>query len=306
MNVLPVNIANRHKNYLTSKPAGTVAFCAKPVGGIKKIVQVSSLGLSMLFIHPSNFAQDIPKFNPFAKIIPKGNELTEEVVKGLNIIEEINFRGGKTFKFDSVSVEKLRQKILKSPELITYSPPIRNSKNVYLCDFGMFGAKRPGGRPHMGLDVFVTPNARKPEKPVPILSPIEGVVIANKKANPNDNVVANSVGILGVDGIKYSFDHMARAEDYPAFKAILMPQVGQIVKLNDTLGYVGKTGETDLWHLHFTVMTQEGLKNQLADSSWINKSKKSPYTALRGQVNPLDSLVAGKIAKVFNVYRKVK
>lgn len=237
-------------------------------------------------------------------LVKTKKELTAEILKDLNIIVETNFRGGKTTKFDSLSVEKLKN-ILKMDTLDrAESAPIKNAPNVYLCDFGMFGAKRPGGRPHMGLDVFVTPYSRKPKQPVLISSPIDGVVISSKKANDNDNLVSNSITIIGFDGKRYGFDHMARAKDYPKDKAVLLPQVGQIIKSGDSLGYVGSTGETSLWHLHLTVMSDEARAKQMADPKWVKLSEQSAYTTLRGQVDPLDEKEAGKIAKWLNQYAK--
>lgn len=232
-------------------------------------------------------------------------EILKEFLDKLNVIEETNFRGGKICRYDSVSIEKLKKE-LKTTDTVFYSLPIENTPNVYLSGFGFFGAKRPGGRPHMGLDIFVSPYGKKPKIPVSIHAPIDGVVIASKKANEKDNIIANSITILGVDGRKYAFDHMARREDYPKAKELLLPSVGQVIKAGDELGYVGHTGETELWHLHLTVMTDEGLARQLLDDNWRALSKKSPYTSLKGQVDPLSEADAGAIANLLNQYKKTK
>ena len=230
--------------------------------------------------------------------------ITNDDLKGLKIVEVKNFAGGKILKYTKASVETLRSKIIQPSESVAYDLPIENSKQVYLHELGMFGAPRTGGRPHQGLDIYVTPNGVKPIKPVVIKSPIDGVVVSRKNANPNDNVVSNMVTILGVDGNKYSFDHMARKEDYPKYKNIKIPDVGTIIKKGDSLGYVGRTGETIFWHLHLIIMTKNGLKEQLADPKWIELSKKSKYTTLLGQVNPLDEKAAGEIAKLLKKYAR--
>lgn len=301
------NFSNTKNNYVLPKQQEQVNFCANPIKRLNKIAKISIFSLSMAMFHPSAMSQDFLKSISFT--FNNNNKLTIEAlkdsIKKLNIVIETNFRGGKIFKFDSASIVKLKHIIQKNPEEISYSAPITNSKDVYLCNFGLFGAKRPQGRPHMGLDIFVTPYGRKPKKPVTIQSPIEGVIISSKKANDSNNVISNAVTVLGVDGKKYSFDHMARKEDYLKEKIIPLPEVGQIIKQNDTLGYVGNTGETDLWHLHLTVMTDEELKKQLADPKWIKLSKKSQYTPLNGQVNPLNENEAGKIALFLNQYRKI-
>ena len=66
------------------------------------------------------------------------------------------------------------------------------------------------------------------------------------------------------------------------------------------LGYVGSTGETTMYHLHFSVQTQEQLKKQLQSDIWLERQKKSPYSELKGQVNPRDSEEAGPIADELN------
>lgn len=293
---MKINSSNYSKKMQTKVPFKS--------GFVKKTMLLIPLTLfSSSFRTLDNCAKDV--FNKTEKIITANKkEITRDLLKGLNIITETNFRGGKTIKFDSISVEKLKPLIKRDSNEISYVAPIKNTPNVYLCEFGMFGAKRPNGRPHMGLDIFTTKYSRKPQKPVLISSPIDGVVIASKKANENDNLIANSVTILGVDGRKYAFDHMARAKDYPKDKTIPLPETGEIVTVGDSIGYVGNTGETDLWHLHLSVMTDEGLKKQMTDKKWVQLSKKSQYTPLNGQVNPLSEKDVGEIAKLLNQYTK--
>lgn len=274
-------------------------------GGLtKKIALLIPLTILPSFKTFDNCARDVFSMSKNMTVKLK-KEISTEVLNGLNIITETNFRGGKIIKFDSTSVEKLKNLIKRDSTEISYNSPIKNTPNVYLCKFGMFGAKRPQGRPHMGLDIFVTPYSMKPKKPILISSPVDGVVIAHKKANDKNNIIANSITILGVDGRQYAFDHMARAKDYPKDKAISLPEVGKIVKTGDSIGYVGNTGETSLWHLHLSVMTDEQLKKQLSDKNWIKLSKKSEYTALKGQVDPLDEKGAGKIATFLNLYQRI-
>lgn len=78
-----------------------------------------------------------------------------------------------------------------------------------------------------------------------------------------------------------------------------------MIKMCDKLGYVGKTGETDIWHLHLTVMTEKGLENQQNDPGWMALSKKSKYTQLKGQVDPLNESEAGTIANLLNQYTRI-
>ena len=230
--------------------------------------------------------------------------LSKKVLQGLKIVSDTNHVGGITHHFDDKSVKILKARIMQPENLIKYKAPIENAKNVYLDPFGMFFANRPGGniiRPHLGLDIFVSPYSRKPEAPVIVQAPIDGVVISHKFANKNDNLISNSLTILGRDGRRYAVDHLARPEDYP--NPIKMPTVGSIVKAGDKLGYVGATGETTMWHTHFVVMTDEKQAKQIKSKFWNDYCAKTNYSKTRGQVNPLDEKEAGPIAKLLKEYR---
>lgn len=228
----------------------------------------------------------------------------EKLLDDLNIIEETNFRGGVIHKFEDESVRILKERLMKDTVRVEYQLPIENAKNVYLERGGMFMAKRPQGRPHLGLDIFVTPYARKPKKPVVVSSPVNGVVISHKHARENDNVIANSVTILGVDGRRYAFEHLAKASDYKDYDSIPLPHVGTYMHKGDSIGYVGRTGETSLWHLHFSVMTDEQLEKQKNDKKWLKIQANSPYSQLRGQVDPLNEVDAGPLAKLISSYNR--
>lgn len=224
------------------------------------------------------------------------------LTKTMQVVNDTNFVGGITRTYSSENIQKLKSVIKRTTNISDYELPIKNSKDVYIEPFGMFFAKRPEGRPHLGLDIFVSPYARKPEQPVYVTSPVAGVVISNKKANPNDNLIANCVGILGVDGKRYAFDHLARPTDYKT--SVSMPEVGTIVQKGDTLGVVGNTGETTLWHLHMTVSSDEQLAKQKKSKMWQNVSQISKYSSLRGQSDPLNEKESGFIAKLLNTYKK--
>lgn len=237
-------------------------------------------------------------------IVQVFNKVNPKDLLGLKIIKTVNFKGGVTYKFDSTSVEVLKSRIKCSEKLVTYKPPIENNKNIYLEPFGMFFANRPIGhevRPHLGLDIFVSPYSRKPVTPVVVQAPLDGVVISHKKARENDNIISNAITMLGVDGRRYSFDHLARHNDYN--DSIPLPKVGTILKAGDKIGYVGATGETTMWHLHLIVMTDKQLEAQKKSNYWLTLSEKTGYCSLSGQVNPLDEKKAGPIAKFLNQYK---
>lgn len=232
------------------------------------------------------------------------NEISPKDMDGLKIVADTNFVGGISHHFDSESVQKLKKRIHKPDSLLEFKSPIENKPNIYLEPFGYFFANRPNGdkkRPHMGLDIYVSPYSRKPKDPVLIQAPVDGVVISHKRAREKDNVIGNCVILLGRDGRKYAFDHMARPTDYS--DSIPMPTVGTIMKAGDPVGYVGATGETTMWHLHLTVMTDEAKAAQENSKYWRTLASQAGYSALRGQVNPLDKKEAGPIADCLKEYR---
>lgn len=241
---------------------------------------------------------------PSTYYLPNTNCITPQDLNGLTIVADTNFAGGISHCFDTESIQKLKDRIYMPDSLLEYKLPIKNDNNIYLEPFGYFWANRPNRnkkRPHLGLDIFVSPDSRKPKKPVLIQAPVDGVVISHKRAREKDNVIANCVILLGRDGRRYSFDHIARPSDYE--DSISMPTVGTILKAGDSIGYVGNTGETALWHLHLAVMTDEQLEKQINDKYWQKIASQSSYSQLKGQVNPLNPEEAGPIAYLLSQYR---
>ena len=237
-------------------------------------------------------------------VYQKPNEITEKDLEGLTITSSTNFAGGVSYHFDEESEQKLKERIYKPDSLLEYKAPIENADNVYIEPFGYFFANRPNGdtkRPHLGLDIFVSPYARKPQEPVLIQAPVDGVVISHKRARQEDNMVANCVVLLGRDGRRYAFDHLARPEDYP--DSVKMPTVGTILKAGDSIGYVGATGETVMWHCHLMIRTDEAREKQQKSKYWHTIASQSKYSSLRGQVNPLSPEEAGPIAYKLSEYR---
>ncbi len=253
---------------------------------------------------PANTAKDsLPVQHKFYTDIIT-NDITPKTLDGLKIVTDTNFAGGIIHHFDTKSIQVLKSRIKKPDSLLTFKAPIENAPNIYLEPFGYFFANRPNGpksRPHMGLDVFISPYSRKPKNPVLIQAPVDGVVISHKRARKEDNVIGNSITLLGRDGRRYGFDHMARPDDYP--DSIPLPTVGTILKAGDPIGYAGATGETSMWHLHFTVMTDEALEKQEKSNYWKTLASQAGYSELKGQVNPLNRKEAGPIAELLGQYR---
>lgn len=225
--------------------------------------------------------------------------LTKDITYGLKKEFVTNFRGGVIERFDSVSIDLLKKRLKQdTTKVLEYCFPIKETEKAYTEPFGAFLAKRPDGREHMGLDIFVSKLSRKPKTPITIVSPVDGIIISNKFARKSDNVIANFTSVLGVDGRTYLFDHMARGTDYP--DSIPRHRVGEKVKRGTPLGYVGSTGETALWHLHFGVVADSAYNKQQKDTVWLNRAKTSPFMSLRGYVDPKNKKDAGKIADILN------
>ena len=274
--------------------------------GFKKslfpIVAAAAISFPMKTAHESPVKVS-PIETPVCAVLPK-NDIVPKDLDGLKIVADTNFVGGVSHRFDDESVQKLKERIYKPDSLLEYIAPIEKKSNIYLEPFGYYFANRPNGnkkRPHMGLDIFVSKLSRKPKKPVLIQAPVDGVVISHKRAREKDNLIGNSIVLLGRDGRRYGFDHMARARDYR--DSIPMPTVGTILHAGDSIGYVGATGETVMWHLHFTVMTDEALDTQRESDYWKKLAAQSGYSEAKGQVNPLNREEAGPIADILSKYR---
>ena len=277
-------------------PIMTLAAVAIPVGiGLEPHVQSKSE-------ENTKKAEVTTTSQPY--YLPIENCITPQDLNGLTIVTDTNFVGGVTHCFDEESVQKLKDRIYMPDSLLDYKAPIENNDNVYLDPFGYYFANRPNGnkkRPHLGLDIFVSPYSKKPKEPVLIQAPVDGVIISHKRARDEDNVIGNKVILLGRDGRMYSFDHMARPDDYDT--SIPMPTVGTILKAGDPIGYVGNTGETSMWHTHICVMTDEQLAKQESDDNWQKIAAQSKYSPLKGQCNPLNPDEAGPIAYLLSEYR---
>ena len=82
----------------------------------------------------------------------------KDVTRGLKKEFVTNFRGGVIERFDSASMETLKRRIAQdAPKEIKYCFPVKGAKRPYTEPFGQFMANRPGGRKHLGLDIFVSP-----------------------------------------------------------------------------------------------------------------------------------------------------
>lgn len=125
-----------------------------------------------------------------------------------------------------------------------------------------YGAERPGGRKHEGLDIFAPLFT-------PIISASDGIILKTGR----DILGGNVVKILGSDKRIYYYAHLTKYLDF---------EMGQKIKQGETIGYVGNTGNavSTQPHLHFEIMEIEWLlplitKNinpyfELADTSSVN------------------------------------
>lgn len=153
--------------------------------------------------------------------------------------------------FSQIFASKTHQKIL----LPVKSVNIADIENTY-------GAERPGGRKHKGLDIFAPLFT-------PIISATDGIILKTGR----DILGGNVIKILGRDNRIYYYAHLSKYLDF---------ENGEKIKQGQTIGYVGNTGNaiSTPSHLHFEIMEIEWLlplvtKNinpylELADSSSVN------------------------------------
>jgi len=229
--------------------------------------------------------------------------LDPTLTQGLKDTTLINMRGGATKTYTDSSLEILKERILDRNIHAKYSFPIDTAYKPYISNWGVFGAPR-GNRPHLGIDIYTTKAGKKPKEPVAVLSPIDGIVISQKKSLPKNKIIGNITKIMGVDGKIYTFDHMAKASDYPNYREIPLKNVGAIAKTNDTLGIVGNTGETAVWHLHLSVQDLDVKKQQAKNPAWQELYHRfKDFAKPEGQVDPLDSTKAGKITQILKTYK---
>ncbi|MEO8266960.1 MAG: peptidoglycan DD-metalloendopeptidase family protein [Ilumatobacteraceae bacterium] len=93
-----------------------------------------------------------------------------------------------------------------------------------------FGAPRPGGRKHEGVDMM-SPYG------TPLVAVVSG--FANMRTT---NLGGNSISLAGDDGNRYFYAHLSSWEG---------PSRG--VAAGEVIGYVGHTGDTTANHLHFEI-----------------------------------------------------
>lgn len=254
-------------------------------------------------IFVKNINKEIPKIETTANV---KNILNKALVEGFHIETQVNCRGGVTKTFHAEELEKLRQQLISSGIKTEYMLPVDSATGAYIPATGQFGSIRPQGRAHLGIDIYPRLYGRKPKQPVAVVSATDGIVVSVKESPAHDpkNLIANNIKIMAPDGKIYSYDHLGRSEDYKNAKYTPLKKLGEIIHAGDTLGTVGKTGETAVWHLHFAVEDLEAQKEQLKNPVWQKLFKNhSVYATPRGQVDPLDADKAGEISKYLNKYK---
>ncbi len=93
-----------------------------------------------------------------------------------------------------------------------------------------WGAPRPGGRSHQGVDMMSPAGT-------PLVAVVNGT--ATMKTN---RLGGNVVWLSGVDGIDYYYAHLSAWEGS-----------SRSVSAGEVIGYVGRTGNTTANHLHFEI-----------------------------------------------------
>lgn len=116
------------------------------------------------------------------------------------------------------------------------APPITTGPSWHcpvngLNAFGdTWGAARPGGRRHQGVDLM-SPHG------TPIVAVVAGTV-----RNHTSERGGNLVTLAGIDGNRYFYGHLSSWEGG-----------SRQVSAGEVIGYVGRTGQTTANHLHFEI-----------------------------------------------------
>ena len=99
-----------------------------------------------------------------------------------------------------------------------------------------YGAERPGGRKHEGLDIFAPYFS-------PVISASDGILLYTGR----DVLGGNVIKILGNDKRIYYYAHLSKYIDF---------KTEDKIKQGQTIGYVGNTGNAISTppHLHFEIM----------------------------------------------------
>lgn len=127
--------------------------------------------------------------------------------------------------YSHLSSERIQQKIILPVKSIN----IADIENTY-------GAERPGGRKHEGLDIFA-------HLFTPIISATDGIILKTGR----DILGGNVVKVLGNDKRIYYYAHLSKYLDF---------KTEDKIKQGQTIGYVGNTGNAISTppHLHFEIM----------------------------------------------------
>jgi peptidoglycan LD-endopeptidase LytH len=141
---------------------------------------------------------------------------------------------GKALLIEITSREELASAHSGPPRLAI---PVAGVRHSELGD--TYGASRPGGRTHEGIDIFASEGT-------PVLAAAPGIIVGR------DSSALGGISLYkrDLDGRTiYFYGHLQRYE--PALKE------GDLVRQGDVIAYVGKTGNVPPGspHLHFSVYT---------------------------------------------------
>ena len=131
--------------------------------------------------------------------------------------------------------------VLTAPAPLHLPVPVAGVRPHALVD--TWGAPRPGGREHRGIDIFARLGT-------PVITPVPGIVIGIGQ----DRLGGNVVRILGPGRQVHYFAHLDKFADI---------RLRQWLKPGDIVGFVGNTGNARGTppHLHYGVYAARGAIN---------------------------------------------
>jgi len=118
---------------------------------------------------------------------------------------------------------------------IEIASPIKNILADSIAN--TYGAPRPGGRVHEGIDLFAPFGT-------PVYSVADGFILYRG----HDNLGGNVIKLMGEDNRIYYYAHLSGFADF---------ENGDEVEVNEVIGFVGRSGNASFTpsHLHFEIMT---------------------------------------------------
>lgn len=267
---LNINIPYKETGYFPEEKASGTALRFDAKRGQKLRITISKKPVTNFNIYLDLFREELPQ--------PASLAASADTTGG-----DFEFEVKQAGKY----ILRLQPELLRSGEYtltITAGPalgfPVAASGKPHIGSFWGDG-RDEGGRKHEGIDIFAP-------KRTPAIAAANGTV-----SNVTVNNLGGNVVFMRPDDADYTL--------YYAHLDVQLAQPGQTVKIGDTLGLVGNTGNarTTPPHLHFGIYTNSGAIDPLA---FVDRDIKQPLPVSASLKNINATLrTTGKASKLYNL-----